>query len=86
MAKIPGFKTKEEERKFWETHSSADYWDATEEADDTFERPKLKSVSMKLDPEVLEKVRVLARKRGLSSSAMIRFLLSKGVENEFKSA
>ncbi len=86
MAKIPEFKTKEEERKFWETHSSADYWDDMQDADDEFQPPRLKSVSLKLDPEVMEKIRAVARKRGLSSSALIRFLLSKGIENEIKSA
>ena len=30
IAKIPEFKTKKEERDFWATHSSADYWDDME--------------------------------------------------------
>ncbi len=84
MAKIPEFKTKEEERKFWASHSSADYWDDTEECDDTFKRPKLKSVSLKLDPAMLEKIKVIAHKRGLSYNALIRYLLSKGIEKELK--
>jgi len=84
MAKIPEFKTKKEEREFWATHSSADYWGDMEESDDTFERPKLKSVSLKLDPGMLEKIKVIARKRGLSYNALIRYLLSKGIEKELK--
>lgn len=86
MAKIPDFKTIEEEREFWTTHSSADYWDDMGESDDNFATPKLKSVSLKLDPAVLEKIKAVARKRGLSSSALIRFLLSKAIEQEMKSA
>jgi len=85
MAKIPEFKTKKEERDFWATHSSADYWDDMEESDDTFKRPKLKSISLKLDPGMLEKIKVIAHKRGLSYNALIRYLLSKGIEKELKS-
>jgi YgiT-type zinc finger domain-containing protein len=35
MAKIPDFKTLDEAVEFWESHDSADYWEAMEEA--TFE-------------------------------------------------
>lgn len=53
MVKIPEFKTKEEERKFWASHSPVDYWDDMEECDDTFKRNKLKSICLKLDPGLL---------------------------------
>lgn len=84
MPRIPEFKTKKEEREFWASHSSPDYWDDMEECDDTFKRAKLKSVSLRLDPGLLDKVRVIARKRGLSYNALIRYLLSKGIERELK--
>ena len=84
MAKIPKFKSEKEEREFWDTHSSADYWDDMQECDDTFKRPKLKSVSLKIDPQMLEKVKAIARKRGLSYSALIRDLILKGLERELK--
>lgn len=84
MTKIPQFKTKKEEREFWASHSSADYWDDMEVCDDTFKRAKLKSVSLKLDPGLLERLKVVAHKRGLSYNALIRYLLSKGIERELK--
>jgi len=34
MAKIPEFKTLEEEQEFWQTHSAVDYLDDTEEVSD----------------------------------------------------
>jgi len=55
-----------------------------EECDDTFKRPKLKSISLKLDPGLLKKIRIIAHKRGLSYNAMIRYLLSKGIEKEIR--
>ena len=84
MPKIPQFKTKKEEREFWASHSSADYWDDMEACDDTFKKAKLKSVSLKLDPGLLERLKVIAHKRGLSYNALIRYLLSKGIERELK--
>jgi len=84
MAKIPKFKGEKEEREFWDTHSSADYWDDMQECDDVFKRPKLKSVSLKIDPHMLEKIKFVAHKRGLSYNALIRYLISKGLEGELK--
>jgi predicted DNA binding CopG/RHH family protein len=84
MKKIPEFKSIKEEREFWANHSSADYWDDMEKSDDKFKRPKLKPISLKLDPNLLERIRVVAHKRGLSYNAMIRYLLSKGIEKEIR--
>ena len=75
MKKIPEFKSNKEEREFWATHSSADYWDDMKKSDDKFKRTKLKPISLKLDPNLLERIRVVAQKRGLSYNAMIRYLL-----------
>ena len=86
MPKLPEFKSKKEEREFWATHSSADYWGDgdMEKSDDTFKRTKLKSISLKLDPGLLGRIRVVAQKRGLSYNAMMRYLLSKGIDREIK--
>ena len=80
--KIPHFKTEEEERKFWDGHSIADYWDDLSESDDTFKRPKLTPVTLKFDPLVLKKIKMLARKRGISYNAYIRYLLAKSIEDD----
>jgi len=80
--KLPDFKTEEEEIKFWEEHSIADYWEDLKESDDIFERPKLTPVTLRFDPIVLKKIKMLARKRGLSYNAYIRYLLSKSIEDE----
>jgi len=80
--KLPDFKTEEEEIKFWERHSIGDYWEDLSESNDTFKRPKLKPVTIKFDPLVLQKVKMLANKRGLAYSAYIRYLLAKSIEDE----
>lgn len=85
MKKLPEFKTNEEEIKFWEKHSIAEYWEDLEECKDTFKRPKLKSVTLKFDPLILKKIKLLARKRGISYNAYIRYLLARCVEYELLS-
>ena len=82
MKNLPKFKTEAEEIRFWETHSIADYWDELEEGKDIFKRPKLMPLTLKFDPLVLKKIRMLARKRGISYSAYIRYLIAKSVEKE----
>jgi predicted DNA binding CopG/RHH family protein len=80
--KIPEFKTEKEEQKFWEKHSIADYWSDLQDSSDTFNRPKLTPVTIKFDPLVLKKIKMLARKRGLSYNSYIRYLLAKSIEKE----
>jgi predicted DNA binding CopG/RHH family protein len=82
MPTPPAFKSKKEEREFWESHSSSDYWEDMEESQDTFKRANMKSISLKIDPGLLNKIRIVAHKRGLSYNAMIRYVLSKGIEKE----
>ena len=82
MKKLPKFKTPEEETRFWERHSISEYWGELEEENDTFIRPKLTPVTLKFDPLLLKKLKMLARKRGVSYNAYIRLLLAKGIEKE----
>lgn len=82
MKKPPKFKSEEEEARFWKKHSMADHWSDLEECDDTFKRPKLIPVTVKFDPNILKKLKMLASKRGISYNAYIRYLLAKGVEEE----
>jgi hypothetical protein len=86
MKKLPTFKTQEEEISFWDKHSISEYWGELEESDDTFERPRLTPVTLKFDPLVLKKLKMLERKRGVSYNAYIRLLLAKGVEKEILQA
>ena len=86
MKRLPHFKTQEEEILFWEKHSIADYWDGLKESKDFFKRPKLTSVTLKFDPLVLKKLKMLARKRGVSYNAYIRYLIAKSVEKEMPPA
>ena len=82
MKTLPDFKTRKEEIAFWENRSIANYWDELEESRDMFKRPKLTPVTLKFDPLVLKKIKMLASKRGISYNAYIRYLVAKSVEKE----
>ena len=80
--KLPDIKTEKGDTQFWKTHSIADYWGDLKESDDTFKRPTLTPVTIRFDPLVLKKIKMLAKKRGLSYNAYTRYLLAKSVERE----
>mgnify|MGYP002642161396 CR=1 FL=1 len=80
--KLPAFKSEKDESQFWEGHSIADYWEDIQESNDSFNRPALTPVTIKFDPLVLKKIKMLARKRGISYNACTRYLLAKSVELE----
>jgi len=54
--KLPHFKTREEEAKFWDTHSMTDYLDELEPVDEVFT----------LAPSLAEKIRERAKTRAIS--------------------
>jgi len=84
MSRIPEFKDVKEMAEFWDTHSSADYWKEMEESDDTFTRPTLKPLSIRIEQSMFRKVKSLARKKGLTYNAYIRLLLAEGLERDMR--
>jgi len=78
--KVPKFKNLKEERDFWDTHNSTDYIDDFEVAEDViFIRPKKEVMSLRLDPNIVKKLRKLADKEGLPPTTYARMLIVKGI-------
>lgn len=88
MKKIPKFKTIQEERAFWDTHSITDYLSELKPAKDiVFERPPLKrNFQLRLDEETIKKLKALAGKKGTDVSALIRGWIRQHLEKELRSA
>ena len=79
--KAPKFKNLKEEREFWDTHDSTDYLDDFEVAEDVvFVRPKKEVMSLRLDPNIVKKLRKLADKEGLPPTTYARMLIVKGIQ------
>ena len=78
--KVPKFKNLKEEREFWDTHNSADYLDDFEVAKNVvFVRPKKEVISLRMDPNVVNKLKELADKEGLPPTTYARMLIVKGI-------
>ena len=84
MKKIPKFKGDEEAARFWETHSFEDYYKDTKDAEIRFiKRPK-KSIAIRLDPEDIKSVELIAERKGLSYTELLRMWIKEYLSKEVK--
>jgi len=79
--KVPKFKSLKEERDFWDTHDSTDYHDDFGMVKNVvFVRPKKEVISLRLEPEIIRRLRKLADKEGLPPTTYARMLIVKGIQ------
>jgi len=76
-SKIPEFKSIEEEAKFWDTHSFADYWDEFKPVDVIVElsKPKEETLVLRVNREIKRKLERVAKNKGVTISTLARMLL-----------
>jgi predicted DNA binding CopG/RHH family protein len=79
-SRIPDFKNYEEEAKWWETHNLADYQDEFEIVEAKFAKNLSHGLTIRLDPETLNKVRSLAKKKGIGPTTLIRMWILEDLE------
>ncbi len=78
MAKLPNFKTLNEEAEFWESHSLTEYLDELEDVQFEIElSPEDSYLTIQVTPALIKTLRDVAKSRGLS----IRDLLKQWVES-----
>ena len=70
--KIPKFKSLEEERIFWDTHSLEDVFDDLEEVKVLVKRRPKTTVSIRMDEDELKQIKELSKKLGVKYTALIR--------------
>ncbi len=86
---IPKFKREEEEREFWQTHDTTDYFDFSKENrveiefDEGVEAP-VKSISLRLSREMLNDLKVLANKKDVPYQSLIKVYLAEKINEERK--
>jgi predicted DNA binding CopG/RHH family protein len=80
--KIPSFNNYEEEANFWDTHSVTDFEDETEDVDIVFEldKPRDKTVVLRLQEDIKNRLEKKARLNGLNVSTLIRMLIMKDLQ------
>ena len=83
--KIPKFKTWEEEWEFWETHSTTDYFDESDETDFLIlGGPKSEILNIRIEPQVKAQIERYAKLEGVEFSDMVREWVYEGIEREIK--
>jgi predicted DNA binding CopG/RHH family protein len=71
--------------EFWKTHSSADYWDETEDIEvDVHRRPR-QPVSVKLSEEDVEFLKQMAAEKGMGYTTLLRVWIKEKL-HEVKTA
>jgi predicted DNA binding CopG/RHH family protein len=76
---IPDFKSEAEERRFWETHDSADYvdWNKAERVIFPSLKPTTTSISLRLPVGLLDRIKVAANKRDMPYQSLIKAWLAE---------
>ena len=82
---LPKFKNEDEERDFWATHDSTDYFDWSKAKRVIFPNLQLtkKPISLRITNSLLAKVKAIANKKDMPYKTLMKQYVSKGVEQEF---
>lgn len=84
MKKIPKFKTDEDAARFWETHSFEDYYGDTKTSDLRFIKKPKKTVAIRLDPKDIKSVEIIAERKGLSYTSLLRMWIKEHLAKEIR--
>jgi predicted DNA binding CopG/RHH family protein len=81
---VPKFRNEAEERTFWESHDTADYFDLSKAKRVRFPNLKLstQSISLRLPQGLLERIKVAANKRDVPYQSLIKVWLTEKVDAE----
>jgi predicted DNA binding CopG/RHH family protein len=76
---VPAFANEAEERRFWESHDSADYmdWSKAEQVRMPRLKPTSTAVSLRLPVPLLERIKVAANKRDVPYQSLIKTWLAE---------
>ncbi len=79
---IPTFESEAEERRFWESHDSAEHldWSRAERIRLPNLRPSTTSISLRLPVSLLERLKVAAHKRDVPYQSLIKTWLAEKLD------
>lgn len=86
LREIPKFKTEDDEREFWATHDSTDYFDWDKAEFVVFPNLKLttRTISLRMTSSMLDALKVAANKRDVPYQSLIKMFLKERLDQEFK--
>jgi len=82
LKELPIFKSEDEERDFWTTHDSGDYFDLSKMKLTVFPnlKPSTKAISIRLPEAMINSIKVEANKRDVPYQSLIKVWLSEHVK------
>ena len=80
-SEAPSFRNEADERRYWESHDSADHidWTKAERVRMPNLKPSTTSISLRLPVSLLEKIKVAANKRDVPYQSLIKAWLAEKV-------
>lgn len=88
LKSMPKFKSEDEEREFWATHDSTEYFDESKMFKARFPnlKPSTKTISIRLPEYLIEKLKMLANKKDVPYQSLLKMFLAEKVEDELHTA
>lgn len=83
---IPKFKNEDEERDFWATADTTEYFDIDNpiEMDLSKLRPSTETISLRLPQYLLDRIKQIANFRDVPYQSLMKIFLAERVERELK--
>jgi predicted DNA binding CopG/RHH family protein len=80
LKKLPKFKNEDEERKFWDSHDSTEYFDWSKAQNVIFPnlKPTSRSISIRLPEYIINQVKVEANKLDIPYQSLMKQYIAKG--------
>lgn len=82
--RIPEFKSREEEAKFWDSHDTTEFEDEFKPVRARFAKNLTEGITIRLDSETLGALRNLAHEKGVGPTTLVRMWLIERLGYEGK--
>jgi hypothetical protein len=78
-SKIPTFRTDQEERQFWNTHSFEEFADELEELEVMIQPTRTEQIALRLTKRDLDTLQAYAKQRGVGHTTLARSIVEQWV-------
>jgi predicted DNA binding CopG/RHH family protein len=83
--KTPQFKSEQEEREFWETHDTTEYFDVNNPVKMSFPnlKPSTKSITLRMTVGMYDDLKILANKQDVPYQSMMKMFLAEKIKEQY---
>lgn len=87
LKSIPKFNNEDEERDFWDTHDTTEYFDVSKpvELDLSELKPSTEAISLRLPQYLLARIKQIANFKDVPYQSLMKIFLAEKVKEELKS-